>query len=153
MRILDFRGPMRYEDGDSPDVTVMDLIDSLKEQLMEEEQRLAKATLRIKQLKVAIAALERDAAAQADAVEGQRPTRKRGAVSKAVLDCLRQGIGTVALIKKTLMDKGVTASSNSISNAINRLQARRVVAHDAQLGRWVVIDSEFDHAENDKAPH
>ena len=131
----------RYTSNHGGEVTIMVVLENLKAQLALEQEALKKATSQVRQLNIAIEALERDAAAQAHAIQTQRPTRKRGHLSKAILDCIREGIGTVSLIHKTLEERGVVTTGPSISNAIQRLQGKHVIETDLGRKLWVIKET------------
>lgn len=114
-------------------------LDNLKRDLESAVANLAAANLEVEHIRLAISAIE-------DSPEPRRSTRtgakirKRGAVSRVVLDCIREGVGQVRLIKQTLDDRGHKLTSGSISNAIARLQERELIRHDHSIKKWVIRD-------------
>lgn len=111
------------------------VIDKLREDLDLALMRLAETQAEIADLQRAIASLEANPIAGGE-ISATR--KRRGAVSRLVLDCIRRGIGEVRLIKRALEADGHSISSNSISNAISRMH-RRYVWHDPQTNKWVPI--------------
>lgn len=122
------------------EVAVADVLEKLKADLANEMAVLQRASVAVQHLKVAIAAIERDIEAVSDVRGGGRTTRrKRGFLSKAILDCAREGIGTVGLMKDELSRMGVASSGAAISSAIQRLQNKKLIRYDLQTAKWVCL--------------
>ena len=117
-------------------------LDNLKRDLESALSSMAAASLEVEHIRLAIDAIESGPRTREPTTSTRHAfkLRKRGSVSRAVLDCLRDGIGQVRLIKKTLDERGHDLSANSISNAISRLQEKKIVRHDLIANRWVIIE-------------
>ena len=114
-------------------------LDNLKRDLESAVANLAAASLEVEHIRLAIAAIEGSPESGRSPPAGAKP-RKRGSVSRVVLDCIRDGVGQVRLIKQTLDDRGHKLTSGSISNAISRLQERELICHDHSINKWVIRD-------------
>jgi hypothetical protein len=129
-----------------------DLLASLRERLAEQQAIVAAARQYIEDLKTAIGAIEskrRPCEHAGRAVEVnpsppdayQRPGR--GELRRVALDCIRGGRGTPKQIKQACLDQGVPITKNSISNVIQRLQAKEWIVYDAHQNRYVICDEKF----------
>lgn len=116
-----------------------DLVTRLRKELDQQQALIAQAQTRVRQLRLAIAAIEQDYRAQCDepvpsdwgGIEA-RPIVRRGELRRALLDCLRNGVMRRSAFGAALKDRGIITTSNSISNALNRLTAKREIRWDPQ---------------------
>jgi hypothetical protein len=120
-----------------------DLLARLKSDLQRELAALAKAKVNVQELKAAIAAVEDTREPQEEA-NREQPARvvRRGDLKRALLDCLREGIGARTKFDAALKLRGVETSSNSISNALNRMAKKKEIRWDAQSKVYVLADEE-----------
>lgn len=109
-------------------MSVDDVLERLKAELRDREQRVAAEQSAICDLRLAIKGIEGGRQDQPVA-EGRRKGR-RGFLKRALLDCLRDGIGDRADIGRRLAEMGVKSSASSISNAIYRAQVAGEIGYD-----------------------
>jgi hypothetical protein len=138
MSIIDQTSDSGYKDSQGERVTMADVLQKLKEELKAQRITLADAKLAIQHLELAIGAIERNQAETKRRIEHQRPTVKRGYLSRAVIEAIRDGIGTASAIVSHLAQQGITTAQPSVSNAINRLQGKKQIHYDLKLRRWVL---------------
>jgi integrase len=138
MSKVDYERLEGYEVTIEEVLSVSEVLAKLKEDLAAEEAAHKRAALAIQQLRVAISAIERDMATSESAKRNQRPSRKRGDLSRAILDAVREGVGSVGLLEKRLDERGIKTTRASISNAIQRLQRSKLIIHDISKGIWVI---------------
>ncbi len=119
-------------------ITVADVLQQLRADLEAQLATLADATRAVQHLRVAIAAIERDESETKKQIEHQRPTCRRGYLSRAVIDAMREGVGTVALLVKHLKRQGINTTGPSVSNVIQRLQEKKLVHFDSRKQKWVL---------------
>ncbi|MBJ7532763.1 hypothetical protein JDN40_01325 [Rhodomicrobium vannielii ATCC 17100] len=128
-----------YYDQQWRRVTVADVLKKLKEDLEARRAQLAEAKRAVQHLEIAIAAIERDEADSKKRIQNQRQTTKRGHLSRAILDALRDGIGTASAIVDHLERQGIKTTQPSVSNAIQRLQGKHV-RWSLEKKRWVLME-------------
>lgn len=117
---------------------VANVLQKLKDDLAAQLAALADVKRAVQHLEVAIAAIEKDEAESKKLAERQRPTGKRGYLTNAIIEALQEGIGTASLITKRLNQQGIETTKPSVSNAIQRLQAKQKVHFDPKLQKWVL---------------
>lgn len=133
-------------------VTVSDVLEKLKADLATEEATAQRAATAAKQLRVAIAAIERDIAATGREDSKRQPRNRRGAISRAILDCIRDGVGTVGSIRNRLAERGINTSGPSISNAIQRMLDKRSIAYSSKDEKYIIVELETATPEKQTAP-
>ncbi|MEO1308003.1 MAG: hypothetical protein AAFV38_08760 [Pseudomonadota bacterium] len=104
-----------------------DVLECLKVQLMEKQAAVASLKSDIEQLKLAVSAIED---AQKKPPPPKRRGRRRGEITQGILDCIREGEKKLSGIHEALKASGIEAEKASISNALSRLQDRRIIARD-----------------------
>jgi DNA-binding transcriptional ArsR family regulator len=141
-----------YYDQQLRRVTVADVLKKLKEDLEARRAQLAEAKRAVQHLEIAIAAIERDEADSKKRIQNQRQTTKRGHLSRAILDALRDGIGTASAIVDHLERQGIKTTQPSVSNAIQRLQGK-YVRWSLEKKMWVLTadDGFFSEEGTEKA--
>jgi hypothetical protein len=114
-----------------------DLITRLKKELEGQIALIAAAQTEVRQLQLAIAAIEQDrrdqrrkAAAADDADGDTRAIVRRGELRRGLLDCLRNGIVRRSEFDAALRQRGIATTPNSISNALNRMTGKREIRWD-----------------------
>ena len=138
MSKIDQTQDLGYSSWQEKGITLADVLQKLKDDLAMQLAVLADAKRAVQHLQVAIAAIERDEAESKRQVKHQRPTSKRGYLSNAVIEALREGIGNVSLITKRVKQQGIETTQQSVSNAIQRLQIKRKIQFDQKLRRWTL---------------
>ena len=129
-----------------------DVLLQLKATLAIEQQKLDAARAAIHEIKLAFAAIEDcRAGVEATAIPQVRTTRRHGALKRSVVDCIRNGCGTVAEIHSALIERGLNTSRHSISNAITRLQHAKVIHSfpPDKTGRWVIREETYPRDDDD----
>lgn len=150
-----YRGDFeRYVADVDEEIAVADVLAKLKEDLQREETELERATLAVRHLRVAIAAIEQAMTNNAASVSAAntRPTRKRGYLARGVIDAVRDGAGTVAAIRIYLSNKGIQTTGNSISNALSRLHAKGAISLDTAQSRWLIRAGQETGSEYEEGP-
>lgn len=122
-------------------VTVADVLQKLKEDLAAQQAVLADAQHAVRQLQVAIAAIEKVETQSKSEIKYQRPARRRGQLQRAVIEAMREGIGTVGPIVRHLDLRGIKTTPASVSNVIQRLQRKKQIHTDPRTQRWVLTAS------------
>ena len=117
-----------------------DVLERLKADLLRLEQITSVAQQSMRELKIAIAAIEdaRDVPTTSQAREVAKKNGRRGFLKRALLDSLRgEGQSRDALARE-LERRGVKTSPGSISNAIYRAQQAGDVRWDAKRGVYLL---------------
>ena len=118
-----------------------DYREDLEKRLEQASQRLAEAAQEVQELTAAITAIDNVRTGRQVLIARQDPKpkkKKRGVLRRGVLDAIRERRGTVNRIKTYLGDRGVITSSASISNAIQRLQAEKLIEKRPGSEDWVI---------------
>jgi predicted transcriptional regulator len=84
-------------------------------------------------------------------IEHQRPVKERGSVSRAVIEALQEGIGTVAPIVSYLARQGIETTGPSVSNIIQRLHQKGIVRRDDHKEIWTLTEA-LSQSQPDTAP-
>ena len=95
----------------------------------------------VQHLQVAIAAIERGEAETQKRIEQYGQPSKRGYLTKVVIEALREGIGAVSLIVRYAEEQGIKTTGPSVSNAIQRLQEKKIVQYDLKKQIWTLTEA------------
>jgi hypothetical protein len=147
MSMVDQTPDLGYDDEQEGRITVADVLQRLKEELAAQRATLADAKRAVQHLELAIGAIERDEAESKKQIARQRPTSKRGYLANAVIESLQEGVGTVSAIVRRLQQQGITTTKPSVSNVIQRLQARRQIHFDKMKQMWVLSATQEDQTD------
>lgn len=124
-----------------------DILAKLKAELKGHLEILVRSKTAAQELRLAIAAIEQSRKPQTEAaraVESTKPSRpdklvRRGELKRALLDCLRSGIGARSEFEEALKERGIETSPNSISNALHRMTSKREILWDNQRKVYVLL--------------
>jgi len=121
-----------------------DVIEMLRQRLSSELAVLDEARKNVSELRAAIEAIEASRSSSTQAPRSPRPKRRqRGETTRFVLDCIREGKGTVQKIVAEAAERCVSdLSANSVSNAIYRLQQKKQISWDVDAKCYVLWRSE-----------
>lgn len=95
------------------------------------------------ELRLAITAIEQARQPKVDThsvPEGPARIVRRGELKRALLDCLRCGIGARSALDEALKERGIETSASSISNALNRM--KNEIRWDTQKKAYVLRNAE-----------
>lgn len=128
----------------------------LQTQLAEHREAALVANRAIRDLEAAIRGIE---ASRVGLVTTPKPVAevkksRRGEVMRVALDCVRQGRGRSSCIRHACEAQGIAMTKNTVSNVIQRLQAKRLITYRLSEKRYVLMDSDAtmaDLAESIKA--
>lgn len=122
-----------------------DLVTRLRKELEQKQTLLAQTRTEVRQLRLAISAIEQDNCPQPEDViaasSGDSDVRsivRRGELRRALLDCMRSGIVQRRAFDAALKDRGIVTTSNSISNALNRMSNKREIRWDPERSIYLI---------------
>lgn len=109
-----------------------DILAKLKAELERHLAILANSKTVVQELRLAIAAIEGSRQPLKETKQASTPTKlvRRGELKRALLDCLRSGIGARSAFEEALKERGIETSANSISNALNRMCGKKEIRWD-----------------------
>lgn len=121
-----------------------DTLTWLQTQLAEQRQAALVADRAIRDLEAAIRGVE---ASRVGSMTAPKPVAvakksRRGEVMRVALDCVRQGKGWSSSIRQACATQGIAMTENTVSNVIQRLQAKRLITYRPSEKRYVLRDSE-----------
>jgi hypothetical protein len=112
-------------------MTSAGILEKLKSDLSVQLAARSDAERAVRQLEVAISAIEAN-----EVSASQRPGFRRGYLLRGVLDAIRDGVWSASAIARHLEQQGIKTTPQCVSNAIGRLQAKGKVEFDPEMRAW-----------------
>lgn len=122
-----------------------DTLTWLQTQLAEQREAAIATDRAIRDLEAAIRGVEASRGGSVNAPKPQVSVTKksrRGEVMRVALDCVRQGKGKPVYIRQACIAQGIALTENTVSNVIQRLQAKRLIRFVSSKIGYVLRDSE-----------
>lgn len=122
-----------------------DILATLKADLNQRLQQLLDCKRNVQELRLAIEAIEKSRQTQAEnkrASDAPPKVVRRGELKRALLDCIRSGVGARSAFENALMERGIETSPNSISNALHRMMTKNEIRWDNQQKMYVLQNAE-----------